>query len=102
MPVFQEAKQADNACIFFLGKVHLVAVTYEFYVDDLREYIIRIHEDCIENLVELISTEDSKSSTGEMDQSTAVEKNIKHKSILNMSAVHNVEVLGIRGGGDDI
>ena len=87
--------------------MHWVAVISEIYFDDSRKYKIRAYEECIENLEGLIFTEDSKSSTGEMEQSGAVE-NISNtnpyvvENLLNTSAVHNAEALGIPGGGDDI
>ena len=87
--------------------MHWVAVISEFYFDDSRKYKIRAYEECIENLEGLIFTEDSKSSTGEMEQSGAVE-NISNtnpyvvENLLNTSEVHNAEGLGIRGGGDEM
>ena len=59
VPVFQESKQAEDGRMFFLDKMHWVAVTSEFYFDDSRKYRITYHKECIQNLEELISAEDS-------------------------------------------
>ena len=85
MPVFEESRQAEmqsifekylndkavmpgqaeDGHIFFLDEVHWVAVTTTFYFDDSRKYKMRNFTGCIKELKELLSPDDSMSSTSD-------------------------------------
>ena len=88
MPVFQESNQIEDDRIFpLLDEVHRVALTSEYYFDDVKNYEVKDHIKCIvflEDMTVKYSDDDVPSTldkgdlksleagTGEMKQSTVI------------------------------